>query len=93
MTQKEAVEKLVKFLPEKASHSGIKLKYIKSVNDVWANSKSIYASLSGQRLYHFSKVSCNSNEFDTTPCICIKVSGNNHIVWFKEHLPHKGDCR
>jgi hypothetical protein len=93
MTQKEAVEKLIKFLPRKAFYSKIKLKNMKSVDDVWAISKNSHAAQLGQLLYHFSRVSCYLSKFDTTPCICIKVSSNNHIVWFKEHLPYEGDCR
>jgi hypothetical protein len=93
MTQKEAVEKLIKFLPRGAFRSGIKLKNMKSVDDVWEISKDIHAAQLGQRLYHFSRVSCCSNEFDMTPCICIKVDNGGNIVWFKEHFPYEGDCQ
>jgi hypothetical protein len=95
MTQKEAVEKLLDWLPEEAFTPGLLPPDTNSVNDVWSKYSVHYAekNLKGEGIYHFSKINCFKYKFKTTPCVCIKVSSNNHIVWFKEHFPYEGGCQ
>jgi hypothetical protein len=98
MTQKEAVEKLIDWLPKKVFYDVDDIPNMKCMNDAYINGSIFHTSvhripLSNLRIYHFSKVSCRTKKFVKTPCTCIKVSSNNHIVWFKEHFPYKGDCR
>ena len=99
MTQKEAVRQLLEFLPEEAFCENNNPQEAKTVSDLWGITSLRYTNCI-KPYYHFSRVPCGcfekiehiENIFLQTPCICVKVSKNNHIIWFREHLPYQGGC-
>lgn len=97
MTQKEAADRLKAFLPEHSIFSQQELRKAKTVEQVYQQVDDRFCLRHpGKILYHFSIESCmkeNSPRFLRTPCLCIKVSKNNHIVWFRKHLPYQGGCK
>lgn len=97
MKESEAVERLKDFLPRESYYPGTNISRLKTILDIWRATSMrhrypLYIE-ENPKLLHFSRVKCNNlNSFLKTPCICIKLSKNNHIISLKYHLPYKGDC-
>ena len=100
MTQKEAVKQLKAWLPNEAYISDRLITGARTVYDIWLLTRIAYTSpslkplrgvLDDSGIYHFSQIPCSAETFLNTPCICIKVGKNNHILSFTQHLPYQSD--
>lgn len=91
MTQKEAVKRILDFLPQEAFM--FKNQRINNVLSIWCSvfdSYCLWQESDSKSYFHFSSVRCDRPEFHTRKCLCFTVGKNNHITRFEEHLPNHG---